>query len=80
MSRDEAMLLIQSLYQREFGAGARELGHGYSTSPYDALGDSEATRDAEPDHDTPRDTRLLVTVRSAQGGQRAAQGFTMKAH
>ena len=73
MSRDEAMLLIQSLYQREFGAGARELGEIAGL-------DDEATRDAEPDHDTPRDTRLLVTVRSAQGGQRAAQGFTMKAH
>ena len=66
MSRDEAMMLIQNLYQREFGAGARELGDG----PGD-----EVTRDAEPDHDT----RLLVTVRSAQGGQRA-HGFTMKAH
>lgn len=66
MSRDEAMMLIQNLYQREFGAGSRELGDGRG---------EEVTRDAEPDHDT----RLLVTVRAAQGGQRA-QGFTMKAH
>ena len=55
MGLDEAMLLIQSLYQREFGAGARgvELGEGLD----------EGTRDAELDHDT----RLLVTVRSAHG-------------
>ena len=44
MSRGEAMTLIQDLYRREFGAGARELGHGRG----DDAGD-ERTRDAEPD-------------------------------
>jgi hypothetical protein len=45
MSRDQAIMLIQRLWQRELGAGA-EL--------------EEATRDAEPEHDT----RTLVRVSS----------------
>ena len=46
MSRGEAMTLIQDLYRREFGAGARELGEARGD---EAEAGDERTRDAEPD-------------------------------
>ena len=70
MSRDEAMALIQDLYRRELGAGARELSHGRGDEGgvntgrrADEAGD-ERTRDAEPD---------LVRAR-ARARARASQG------
>ena len=47
---------------------------------------NQGTRDAEPEHDTREDRRVLVSVRSAQADyyvrrrRLRAQGFSMKAH
>ena len=46
MSRGEAMTLIQDLYRREFGVGARERGEARGD---EAEAGDERTRDAEPD-------------------------------
>ena len=61
MSRGEAMTLIQDLYRREFGAGARERGEARGD---EAEAGDERTRDAEPD---------LVRAR-ARARARASQG------